>query len=98
MRILFERTGGIAALKLKRTLDSSELPPGELKRLDRMLKESRFFELPPRLESPSPGVDRFHYKLTVESDQGQRTVEASDAAITDNLRPLIDWLTSASRH
>ena len=97
MRILFERTGGFAAIKLQRALDSSDLPPGEVKRLDRMLKKSRFFDLPPRLESPTPSVDRFHYKLTVESDQGMRTVEASDASIPDDLRPLIDWLTSISR-
>jgi hypothetical protein len=97
MRILFERTGGFAALKLKRTLDSSELPAGEVQRLDRMLKASRFFELPPRLESSTPGADRFHYKLTVESDQGLRTVEASETAVTDDLRTLIEWLTSLSR-
>ena len=97
MRIFFERTGGFAAIKLQRTLDSSELAPGEMKRLDNLLKKSRFFELPPRLESTLPAADRFHYKLTVESDQGMRTVEASDASIPAEMRPLIDWLTSLSR-
>jgi hypothetical protein len=97
MRIFFERTGGFASIKLQRTLDSSELAAGEAKRLDSLLKKSRFFELPARLESASPGADRFHYKLTVEDDQGVRTVEASDASVPVELRPLIDWLTSLSR-
>lgn len=97
MRIFFERTGGFAAIKLQRTLDSSELPPGEVKRLDNLLKKSRFFELPARLECPTPGVDRFHYKLTVESNEGIRTVEAYDASIPAEMRPLIDFLTSLSR-
>lgn len=97
MRIVFERTGGFAAIKLRHTLDSRELPPGEVEHLDYLLKRSRFFELPARLESPASGVDRFHYRLTVESNEGLRTVEASEASIPADLRPLIDYLTSRSR-
>jgi hypothetical protein len=97
MRIVFERTGGFAAVRLCRTIDSRELQPGEVKHLDDLLKKSRFFELPARLESPAPAIDRFHYKVTVESKEGMRTIEASEASIPADLRPLIDYLTSLSR-
>ncbi len=98
MRISFERTGGLAGMKLQRVIDSKDLLPADAKRLAALLKRSRFFDLPPELECASPGMDRFHYRLTVENDEGTRTVEASDASIPDEMRPLIDWLSCLSRH
>jgi hypothetical protein len=92
MRILFERTGGFAGMKLRRMLDSSELPPPEAKVLERLLRRSRFFDLPQELESSSSGADRFHYRVTVETEQGSRTVEAGEAAVPASMRPLLQWL------
>ena len=95
MRISLERTGGFAGIKVQRVVDSKDLLPAEAKRLTALLKKARFFELPTELGGESPGVDRFHYKLTVENDDGTRTIEASDASIPDGMRPLIDWLSHA---
>lgn len=97
MRLLFERTGGFAGMKLQRAFDFDELPPGDAKQLDALVRKARFFDLPPHLKSPSPGPDRFHYKLTIENEAGIRTVEASEACVPDEMRPLIDWLTRFSR-
>ncbi len=65
---------------------------------DKLLGESRFYELPSESKSASPGVDRFRYRVTVEDDETVRTVEASEASVPDEMRPLIDWLTSLRRH
>ncbi len=97
MRISLERSGGFAGMKVRRVIDSNDLPPSEAELLAALLKRSKFFELPPELTSPSPGADRFHYRLTVESDEGVRTVEASDASVPDGMRQLIDWLTGMRR-
>ncbi len=97
MRILFERTGGFAGLKLKATVDAETLPPPKARRLQRLLEESHFFELPLRLEGPAGRPDRFQYRLTVENDNCLHTVQTNEDAIPPEMRPLLDWLTAAAR-
>ncbi len=92
MRILFERTGGFAAIKLERVFDSTTLSPDEASQLESLVQKSSFFDLPLQLKTSGPGYDRFHYKLTVETDQGSRTVEASESAVPSSMRPLLHWL------
>jgi len=93
VRVLFERSGGFAGLKLQGSLDSANLSRSEACRLERLLKQSRFFNLPATLRSSSPGADRFNYKVTVETAGTRHTVEASEAAVPAEMRPLLDFLT-----
>jgi hypothetical protein len=95
MRVFFERTGGFAGLKLKGTLDAAALPGSQSLRLKKLLRQSRFFELPESLKSSGPGADRFNYRITVETETGSHTVEAEEEAIPGELRPLLDYLTRA---
>ncbi len=97
MRISFERTGGFAGLKVQRVVDSKDLRPEEAERLAVLLRKSHFFDLPDRLEAASQGADRFHYRLTVENDEGTRTLEASEASLPEEMRPLIQWLSGRGR-
>ncbi len=97
MKIRFERSGGFAGIKLSRVFDSKDLPPSDAIQLASLLERSHFFELPTELKCASPGVDRFHYRLTVEDEERVSTVEASEASVPDDMRPLIDWLTRRSR-
>jgi len=97
MHILFERTGGFAGLKLKASLDADSLPPQQARRLRKLLQQSRFFELPLRLEAPVPRPDRLQYRLTIENNNCVHTVHASEDAIPQTMRPLLDWLTAAAR-
>jgi hypothetical protein len=93
MRIFFERTGGLAGIKLRSSLDSSTLPPREARRLQQLLKQSGFFNLPPILQSEKSGADLFSYKVTVETEERKHTVEATEAAIPGTMRPFLDFLT-----
>ena len=95
MRVLFERTGGFAGLKLQGILDSAALSRTQARRLKELLRQSRFFELPPLVKSADKGIDRFCYKITVETENGTHTVEAGEAAVPIELRPLLDYLTHA---
>ncbi len=97
MRISFERTGGFAALTLKATLDSEALQPSQFRRLQTLLEQSHFFDLPLKLEGPVERPDRFHYRLTVENNNCVHTVQASEDAVPTEMRPLLDWLTAAAR-
>ena len=97
MRIHFERSGGFAGLKLKAALDADALPPRQSRLLHKLLAESRFFDLPLRLETGVSRPDRFHYKLTVENANCVHTMQASEDSIPPEMRPLLDWLTAAAR-
>ena len=97
MRIVFERTGGFAGMRLKASLEEGSLAPREVRRLHKLLRESRFFELPLRMEAPVSRPDRFQYRLTVEKDNCIHTVQASEDAIPPEMRPLVEWLTAAAR-
>jgi hypothetical protein len=97
MRIVFERTGGFTGLKLKTSLDEASLPPPLVRRLHKLLDQSRFFELPLRIEPRILRADRFQYRLTVEKDNCVHTVHASEDTLPQELRPLVEWLIEAAR-
>ncbi|OUL23652.1 hypothetical protein BV372_29710 [Nostoc sp. T09] len=98
MRISFERTGGFAGISKKTTVDTATLPPNEANELPRLVEAAGLFNLPEKITSPNPQVDRFQYKLTVEDQGKQHTVTVSEAALPGTLRPLIEWLNQVARH
>ncbi len=97
MRVLFERSGGFAGIRLQLSLDVDSLPAEDASRLKSLLARSRFFELPEKLTSAGIHPDRFTYRVTVESDQGVQSVEAPESAVPREMRPLLEWLTQNSR-
>ena len=97
MNIHFERTGGFAGLRLSRDIGSSDLTPEEGSELNRLVDASHFFDLPSELRASNPGADRFHYKLTLKNGARQHTVALDDAAVPENLRPLLNWVTAKIR-
>ncbi len=92
MRIHLERTGGFAGRRVEVSLDSDSLTLTQAKRLRTLIARSRFFDLPVRLSSIPVTPDRFHYRVTVEEDDKSHTVEAAEAEVPVQMRPLLDWL------
>ena len=97
MKIEFERTGGIAGLRLTATVHADALAPEEARKLQAMVEEARFFELPSTLSHVQPGADRFQYTVTVEIQGRRHTVEIAEGAAPPRLRPLLDRLTAKAR-
>jgi hypothetical protein len=93
VRVHFERTGGLAGRRIEVFVDSDSLPPTQVKRLQTLLVQSHFFDLPLELRSSLEGADRFQYRVTVEADNQSHTVEAGEAAVPETMWPLLDWLT-----
>ncbi len=73
MKIHFERTGGFMGLRMVASFDTEELPEEDARRLHDLLDEIDFFELPPHLESADPGMDQFHYTLSVAMESTEIT-------------------------
>jgi hypothetical protein len=97
MRIQFERTGGLAGMRVVATLDTESLSPEAARELSEMVGAARFFDLPAVTAAPAPGADQFHYKLTVEAEGRRHTVETADAAAPEALRPLLQRLARLAR-
>lgn len=98
MQIYYERTGGFAGMRLAVTLDSEKLPDEEARKLQQLVEAAHFFTLPAATTRPLTGADRFQYKLTVQTQQQQHTVEVVEAAIPMSMRPLLEWLTGYARN
>ena len=90
MRISFERTGGVAGVRLACTIDTATLAPAEGARLEHLVARARLEALPP---AAPPEPDRFEYRLEVDGRAfsfGERQVGAA-------LRPLLAALLDLAR-
>jgi hypothetical protein len=95
-RIYFERSGGFAGISISTTVDTQSLPPDEAHRLQGMIDNAKeFFDLKTPLQSslPKRATDFFKYKITIETEEKQKTVETNDTNMPSELRPLISYLT-----
>ena len=93
MRVDFIRTGGFGGIRLTTSVETTELPPDQAVTIHKLLDDARFFDLPQNIAPPRPVPDSFQYQLTVASAQETHTVQVTDTACPDSLRPLIDYLT-----
>jgi hypothetical protein len=81
MRIKIERRGGLAGLPAVGERDESELTPSEHRALEALLQS-------PPPSAPSPGADRFHYKITVEDEKGKRELEVPEHLMPEILAAI----------
>ena len=61
-----------------RSKDAEDLPAAEHRALTGLLQS-------PPPSAPSPGADRFHYKITVEDEKGTRELEVPEHAMPEVL-------------
>ncbi len=97
MRIHFERTGGFAGIRLQTTVDTDQLSPKEARQLSSLVDAAKLFDLPDAPPPASQGADQFQYKLVVDAQGKQKTITTNDAAATQDLQALLDWLTDRAR-
>ena len=97
MKVRLVRSGGIAGMRLATEADSSRLPQEGARSLARLVEESGILSLPAGAPAPPAGADRFAYRVTVETEGSERTVEIAEEDLTPALEPLIDWLVSQAR-
>lgn len=99
MKIEFERSGGFAGIHTTVTIDSQELAEADSQQLQELIEAATFFALPRLLNNPSLIIsDQFHYKVTIQDEERDHTVETTDGGAPDTLRPLLRHLTRLSHH
>ncbi len=97
MKLHFERSGGFAGLRQTHDIGPADLTPEDSTELNRLIDSSHFFDLPTQLRAANPGADRFQYKLGLNTGDREHTVELDDAAVPENVRPLLNWVAAKAR-
>lgn len=90
--ISFRRTGGTLGQEIAANFDLNSMPASDSQRLQDLIDESSFFEIPVVDVVPS-GPDEFAYAITVVSGNSIHTVSVTDNLMPRSLRPLIHDLT-----
>jgi hypothetical protein len=98
MKIHFERTGGFsAAMRREVTLDSTALPPQKAQELGDLVRSADLFSLPGKVAAPRGAADTCQYKLRVEHEGKEHTIQLDQTAVPAKLWPLLNWLTNEAR-
>lgn len=89
--INFRRTGG-ADKEMTRDFELSSLPDAAANRLQSLLAQSNFFEIP-TINDLRVGPEEHAYTITVVAGNSLHTVNVSDTSMPRSLRPFVEELT-----
>jgi emfourin len=92
VRVGFRRSGGLAGITIAVDTDSNELSPAEGETIRALLAGPA---KPPSSTPQAP--DRFTYELQIDDGRQRRVLRWPEAAVPDDLRPLIAELTTRAR-
>lgn len=95
MKIEFVRSGGFAGLRLGVTVDTETVDSAQASRLETLVHQAAFFDLPGQDGISSPMPDRFEYRVRITSAmRGTHAIVVYETAVPERLRPLLDHLTT----
>jgi hypothetical protein len=94
MRLELIRSGGIANLRTRRSLDTASLSPDEGRRLEALLDETDIEGLERRSPIRGPGADRFQYDLRVAREGTERRVVISESEVPPSLSTVLEEVLS----
>lgn len=78
MKVTIERRGGLLGKLAVGELEETALTPAQRQALDKLIKS------PPK-PAPSPGADRFQYKIRVRDEKGEHEFEVPEDKMPDEL-------------
>lgn len=93
MRVSVVRSGGFAGRTTEMVLDSSALPEEEQAALRETVQRAR--PLQGAADPATGGADRFTYRIGVQDDDGEQEVQLGEAALTPELKAVVDLVQSS---
>ncbi len=90
MRVILERSGGLAGMRSTARLEGAAIGPAEEERLREAAARAGFFALPPELRAPRPEPDRFSYRLQIEDGGRDLSVRFDESAASEALLDLVE--------
>ena len=91
MRLKLTRTGGFAGIMPPPVeVDTASLPKKEAQRVEALVADAKFFDLPKTLQAAKPQPDRFQYSLKIAHEDGrEHVVTCDEEAVSGELRELL---------
>jgi hypothetical protein len=96
MRVSCKKTGGVAGLKISAEVDSEQLSPAQAHKMKELVERAKLFDQPPKPGGKSM-PDQFQYEITVEDQGKKHSFVTNDAAASEDVLDLVDWLFDAAR-
>lgn len=96
MRVSVKKSGGIAGLKVRAEIDSEQLSPKQEREMKDLVERADLFDQPAKPGGKSM-PDQFQYEVTVEDQGKTHSFVTNEAAASDDLLELVDWLITASK-
>ncbi len=94
--INFRRAGGTVGREITLDTDLDSLPGPAAQRLEGLLTESNFFEIP-TANNLMTRPDEYEYTISVTAGNSMHTVRVTDTTMPDSLRPLVEELVELAR-
>ena len=95
MKIKFRQTGGFAGLQKVVELDCDDIPDKEAVHIKTLISRAAFFDIEQPAVNAMP--DQENYILSVESNDGSRTMHLSKSDVPDTLQPLVSFLAKRAK-
>lgn len=101
MRIRFETEGGIGnypgspARRAPIVVNTNDLPPSEIRKLDRLLEEAGLFDLPAVSTPPRGAADYIRYTISITAPGYSHKVTFTDPIEDPHVGALVDYLENA---
>jgi hypothetical protein len=92
MKIHFQRSGGLEGIVTDLKIDTDSISPEESSKLEKLINESNFFDLPEHIPTKENAADYFTYKISIENQTKKHSIERNDFSLEGKLHPLIDYL------
>ena len=87
MKITATVSGGFAGLTEKHEVDTNVQSSADTKKLEKLIEEINFFQIPENLQEELIGADMMRWKITVSDGNRQHSVSFID----DGSAQIIDW-------
>jgi hypothetical protein len=97
VRVEMRRSGGFTGRTTKVQLDSAQMAPAEAARLIQLVTTVDLSRLTAARGAPTAGADLMRYDLVIENGVDRWEGSVADPSIPSELRPLLQFLTAASR-
>lgn len=91
--INYKRTRDGEDRELTMNLDLDSMPGGLAARLQSLLSDSHFFDIP-LTDEPDAGPEEYQYDITVVAGNSIHRIRHSDSSMPASLRPLVEELTN----
>jgi hypothetical protein len=93
MKVYFEQSGGLVGMGAHASVDSDSLQAEEASKLQGLINDANFFDLPTQLPAPSHGADYLEYKITIEANNDKKhSIKTTELTMPPNVGPLIRYL------